>query len=81
MFEDLEIIHRYLNTNAVIVSSYKEGGQHLSLIMTNDKYFALATDAFPAPGNPGATPTIVNNATAAQITEANQAHTEATHIY
>jgi hypothetical protein len=65
------------------ISSYKGGGWHghLGLIMTNDEYFALATDVCTAPENPGATPDIANNATAAQITEANRVHKEATRVY
>jgi hypothetical protein len=57
-FEDLKIIHRYLNTNTTSVSLYEGGGRHghLGLIMMNDEYFALATDIFTAPDNPGATP-------------------------
>jgi 23S rRNA G2069 N7-methylase RlmK/C1962 C5-methylase RlmI len=64
-------------------SSY-EGGSwhgHLGLIMTNDEYFTLAMDVFTALENPGATPEIVNNATAAQITEANRARKEATFVH
>jgi hypothetical protein len=57
-FEDLKIIRRYLNNNAMRVSSYKGDGRHgyLGLFMTNDEYFALATDVFTAPDNPRATP-------------------------
>jgi hypothetical protein len=47
----------------------------------NDEYFALATDVFTAPENPRATPVHPDNATAAQIAEANRAHTEATRVY
>jgi hypothetical protein len=38
-FEDLKIIRRYLNTNAMSVLSYEGGGQngHLGLIITNEK--------------------------------------------
>jgi hypothetical protein len=81
--EDLKIIRRYLKDNTMSVSSYEGGDWHapLGLIITNEEYFALATDIFTAPGNPGATPEIVNKATAAQITEANRAHKEATRIY
>jgi hypothetical protein len=57
------------------------GMTHLGLIMTNDEYFDLAMDVFTAPDNPGAMPTIVNNATEAHIMEANGAHKEATRIY
>jgi hypothetical protein len=56
-FKDLKIIRRYLNTNAMIVSSYKGGGRqdHLGLIMMNDEYLALATGVCTAQENPGAT--------------------------
>jgi hypothetical protein len=52
--DDLKIICHYLNTNSMSVSSYKGGGRqgHLDLIMTNDDYFALATDIFTALENP-----------------------------
>jgi hypothetical protein len=49
--------------------------------MNNDEYLALETDVFTAPENPGATPEIVNKATAAQIMEANRAQKEATRVY
>jgi hypothetical protein len=42
--------------------------------MTNDEYFALATDVFTAPENPGDTPVNPDNATAARLAEANRAH-------
>jgi hypothetical protein len=81
--EDLKIIRRYLNTYAMSVSSCKGGGchGHLGLIMTTDDYVSLVTDILTAQENPGATPEIVNNATAAQITEANREHKEATRVY
>jgi hypothetical protein len=82
-FEDIKTIRRYLNTNAMSVSSYKKGGRHvhLGIIMMNDEYFALATGVFTAPDNPGATPVHPENATAACIAEANRAHTEAIRVY
>jgi hypothetical protein len=65
------------------VLSYEGGGQHghLGLIMMNDEYFALVMDVFTAPENPGATYVHPDNATAAQITEANRAHTEVIRVY
>jgi hypothetical protein len=83
MFVDLNIIHRYLNTNAASVSSYEGGGRHghLGLIMTNDKYLALSIDVFTAPDNYGATPVHANNATEAHTTESNRAHKEAARVY
>jgi hypothetical protein len=65
------------------VSSYKGDGLHghLGIIMTEDEYFAVATDAFPAPKILGAMATIMAGRMAAQITETNWAHTEATHLY
>jgi hypothetical protein len=82
-FKDIKIICRYLNINAMSVSSYEGGGRHghLGLLMTNDEYFDLAKDIFIPPENPGATPEIANNATETQITEANRAHKESTRIY
>jgi hypothetical protein len=82
-FEDQKIIRRYLNTNAMSVLLYEGGGWHghIDLIMTDGEYFALAMDVFTAPENPGATPVHANNATAAQITEANQAHKETRRVY
>jgi hypothetical protein len=64
-FEDLRIIRRHVNTKTMSVLLYKGCGRHghLGLIMTNDKYFALATDVFTAPENPGATPVHPYNAT------------------
>jgi hypothetical protein len=49
--------------------------------MTNDEYSALAMDVFNDLDNPGATPVLPENSTAARITEANKAHTEATRVY
>jgi hypothetical protein len=48
-FEDLKVIRRLLNTYAISVASYEGGGRHghLGIIMTNDKYFAIAVDVFP----------------------------------
>jgi hypothetical protein len=45
-FEDLKIIHRLLNANAMIVYSYEGGGRHghLGIIVTNTEYFAVATN-------------------------------------
>jgi hypothetical protein len=82
-FEDLKIIHLYLNTNAMNMFSYKGGGQHghLGLVMTNEEYFTLATYLFTAPESPGATPVIANNTTAAQLMEANRAYKEDTCVY
>jgi hypothetical protein len=54
-FEDLNIIHQLLYANAMRVSSY-EGGErhsHLGLITTNAEYFAVETDVFLPPENPG----------------------------
>jgi hypothetical protein len=82
-FEDLNIIHRLLNTSAVIVSSYEGRGRHghLRLIMNNDEYFAVATDVFLPPANQGVAATMVVGVTAAQITETNRVHTGATCVY
>jgi hypothetical protein len=50
-FEDLKVIRRLLNTNAMSDYSYVGGGchGHLDIIMTNEEYFAIAADVFPYP--------------------------------
>jgi hypothetical protein len=82
-FEDLKVIRRLLNTNAMSVSSYVGGGRHghLGIIMTNEKYFAIAADVFPIPGNPGASPEVVVGMKAAVIAELTGLHCEATQLY
>jgi hypothetical protein len=68
-FEDLKVIRRLLNTNAMSVSSYVGGGRHghLGIIMTNEEYFVITADVFPVPDNPGASPEVVVGMTAAVI--------------
>jgi hypothetical protein len=70
-FEDLKVIRRLLNTNAMIVSSYVCGGRHgyLGIIMTNEEYFAIAANVFPVPNHPGASTEVVAGMTAAVIAE------------
>jgi hypothetical protein len=82
-FEDLNVIRRLLNTNAMSVSSYVCGGRHghLGIIMTNEEYFAIAANVFPVPDNPGASPEVVVGMTAAVIAELTQIHREATQVY
>jgi hypothetical protein len=82
-FEDLKVIRRLLNTNAMSVSSYVGGGHHghLGIIMTNEEYFAIAADVFPLPNNPGASPEVVVGMTAAVISELTRLHREATQVY
>jgi hypothetical protein len=80
MFEDLKVIRRLLNTNAMSVSSYVGRGRHghLGIIMTNEEYFAIAADVFPVPANPGASTEVVVGMTAAVIAELTRLHREAT---
>jgi hypothetical protein len=82
-FEDLKVIRRLLNTNAMIVASYEGGGchGHLGIIMTNEEYFAIAVDLFPVPANPGPSAAIVAGMMAAIIAETTQLHLEATQVY
>jgi hypothetical protein len=82
-FEDLKVIRRLLNTNAMSVSSYAGGGRHghLGIIMTNEEYFAIAADVFPLPDDPGASSKDVVGMTAAVITELTRLHREATQVY
>jgi hypothetical protein len=81
--EDLNVIRRLLNTNAMSVVSYKGGGRrgHLGIIMTNEEYFAIAVDIFPVPNNPGPSAAIVAGTTAVVIAETTQLHREATQVY
>jgi hypothetical protein len=82
-FEDLKVIRRLINTNAMIVSSYVGGGRHghLGIIMMNEEYFTIAADVFPLPNNPGASPEVVADMTAAVIAELARLHREATQVY
>jgi hypothetical protein len=65
------------------VASYEGGGRHghLGIIMTNEKYFAIAVDVFPVPANPGPSAAVVAGMTAAVIAETTRLHREATHLY
>jgi hypothetical protein len=81
-FEDLKVIWRLPNTNAMSVSSYVGGGhhRHLGIIMTSEEY-AIAADIFPGPANPGASPEVVVGMTASVIAELTRLHREATQVY
>jgi hypothetical protein len=81
--ENLKVIRRLLNTNAMSVSSYVGGGRHghLGIIMTSEEYFAIAADVFPLPDNPGASPEVVAGMTAAVIVELTRLHRKATQVY
>jgi hypothetical protein len=82
-FEDLKVIRRLLNTNAMSVASYEGGGRHghLGIIMNNKEYFAIAIDVFPVPANPGPSVAFVAGTTAAVIAETTRLHREATQVY
>jgi hypothetical protein len=69
--EDLKVIRRLLNTNAMSVASYEGGGRHghLGIIMTNEEYFAIVVDVFPVPANPGPLAAVVAGMTAVVIAE------------
>jgi hypothetical protein len=79
-FEDLKLIRRLLNKNAMSVSSYVGGGRHghLGIIMTNKEYFAITADVFPLPDNPGASSEVVAGMTTGVIAELTRLHREAT---
>jgi hypothetical protein len=81
--EDLKVIRRLLNTNAMSVASYKGGDRHghLGIIMTNEEYFAIAVDVFPVPNNPGPPAAVAAGMTAALIDETTRLHQEATQVY
>jgi hypothetical protein len=82
-FEDLKVIQRLLNTNAMSVTSYKGGGRHghLGIIMTNEEYFTIAVDVFYVPNNPGPSAAVVTGMTAAVIVETTRLQREATQVY
>jgi hypothetical protein len=82
-FEDLKVIRRLLNTNAMSVASYEGGGRHghLGIIMTKEEYFAITVDVFPVPNNPGPSAAVVAGMTAALIAEMTRLHREATQVY
>jgi hypothetical protein len=82
-FENLKVIRRLLNTNAMSVASYEGGGNHghLGIIMNNEEYFAIAVDVFPVPANPGPSDAVVAGMTAAVIAETTLLHREATQVY
>jgi hypothetical protein len=82
-FEDLKVIRRLLNTNAMSVASYEGGGRHghPGIIVTNKEYFAVAVDVFPVPSNPGPSAAVVTGMTAAVIVETTRLHKEATQVY
>jgi hypothetical protein len=83
MFEDLKVIRRILNTNAMSGSSYVGGGRHghLGIIMRNEEYFSIAADVFPVPDNPGSSAEVVSGMMAAVIAELTRLHREATQVY
>jgi hypothetical protein len=82
-FEDLKVIRRLLNTNAMSVASYEGGGRHghLCIIMTHEEYFAIAVDVFPVPNNAGPSAAVVAGTTASLIAETTRLHREATTVY
>jgi hypothetical protein len=82
-FEDLKVIWRLPNTNAMSVSSYVGGGRHghLCIIMTNKEYFPIAAYVFPVPNNPGASAEVLAGMTAAVVAEMTRLRKEATQVY
>jgi hypothetical protein len=82
-FEDLKVIQRLLNTNAMSVASYEGGGRHgrLGIIMMNEESFVIAVNIFPVPNNPGPPAAVVAGMTAAVIAEKTRLHREATQMY
>jgi hypothetical protein len=83
ILEDLKVIRRLLNTNAMSVASYEGGGRqgHLGIIVTNEEYLAIAVGVFPVPATPGPSAAAVAGMTAAVIAELTRLHREATQVY
>jgi hypothetical protein len=82
-FEDLKVIRRLLNTNAMSRASYEGGGRHghLGIIMNNKEYFAIAVDVFPVPFNPGPSAPFMTGMAVAVIAETTRLHREVTQVY
>jgi hypothetical protein len=82
-FEDIKVIRRLLNTNAMSIASYEGGGRHvhLGIIMTNEEYFTVVVDVFPVPNNPGLSAAVVTGMTASVIAETTRLQKEATQVY
>jgi hypothetical protein len=82
-FDDIKVIRRLLNTNAMRVASYQGGGRngHLGIIMTNEEYFAIVVDVFPVHNNPGPSAAVVVGMKAAVRSETTRLHWEATQVY
>jgi hypothetical protein len=82
-FEELKVIRRLLNTNAMSVASYEGGDRHghLIIIMTNYEYFAIAVNVFAVPNNPGPSVAVVADMMAAVIAETTRLHREATQVH
>jgi hypothetical protein len=80
--EDLTVIRRLLNTNAMSVSSYLGGGRHGHLgIITKEEYFSITADVFPVPKNPEASYEVVVGMMAAVIAKITLIHRESTQVY
>jgi hypothetical protein len=70
----LKLLHKELNANGMSIPSVRGSGQHghLSLIISNATYLALANLPFQAPVHPGPAPEHTPAATGPQITETNR---------
>jgi hypothetical protein len=83
--EDIKVIRRLLDTNAMSVVSYEGGGGrrhgHPGIVMTNEEYIAIAVDVFPVPANLGPSTAVATGMTAAVIAETTRLHREETQVY
>jgi hypothetical protein len=72
-----------LKANAASVHTENGGGQlgFLGIMVSQTMYATLSDQPFTIPANPGATPTPLDGATAAQITENYRAHTELLRLF
>jgi hypothetical protein len=53
----------------------------ISILMTNEEYFAIAVDVFPVTDTPGPSAAVVAGMTSAVIAETTRLHQEATQVY
>jgi hypothetical protein len=72
--QDVRLLKKQINANAMAVTSARGGGAHghLALVKTPAQYLQIAGAAWTDPVHPGAAPNIPAGATGPQITEINR---------
>jgi hypothetical protein len=82
-FENIQIITRLLNANAISIPTMAGGGAHghLGIIMTQVEYAAISTSPWVDPYNPKAIPIIPPGTTAVDAAQIARMHSECRRIY